>query len=73
MTVEDAQMVIDSFRKEGRTDEEIKYAFAMLYFNNQIPLEGLEGLVNLLGYELDEEFKKLPRKEQLKWFNGQRR
>ena len=40
MKVENANKVIESFRKQGYTDEQIQYAFAMMYFNNQIDLDG---------------------------------
>ena len=72
MKVEDANKVIESFRKQGYTDEQIQYAFAMMYFNNQIDLDGFNGLINLLGYHLDDEFLKLSKAEQLKWFKGER-
>lgn len=70
MKIEDAKKVIESFRKEGRTDEEILYAFSRLYFDDKIDLDGFEGLVNLLGFHLDDEFKKMSKKEQYKWFMG---
>ena len=72
MTLEDAQRVIDTFRKEGKTDEEILYAFSMLYFNDKITLDGFDGLVNLLGYHLEDDFKKLTKEEQIKWLKGER-
>ena len=70
MKIEDAQKVIDTFRNEGRTDEEILYAFARLYFDDKISLDGFEGLVNLLGYHLEDDFKKMSKKDQYKWFMG---
>lgn len=72
MKIEEAQKVIDTFSQQGKTDEEILYAFARLYFDDKIPLDGFEGLANLLGYELDEEFKELSKEEQIKWFMGER-
>ena len=70
MKIEEAQKVIDKFRNEGKTDEEILYAFARLYFDNKINLDGFEGLVNLLDFHLDDSFKKMSKKEQYKWFMG---
>ena len=35
-------------------------------------LEAFDALVNILGYHLDDKFKKLSKKEQLKWFKGER-
>ena len=71
MTLEDAQKVIDTFRKEGKTDEQIMNTFANLYFDDKLPLDGFEGLINLLGYHLDDDFKKMSKKDQLKWFKGE--
>ena len=70
MKIEDAQKVIDAFRNEGRSDEEILYAFSRLYFDDKINLDGFEGLVNLLGFHLDDDFKKMSKKEQCDWFMG---
>ena len=72
MTIEEANKVIEAFRMKGYTDEQIQYAFAMMYFNNQIDLDGFDGLINLLGYHLDDEFLKLSKEGQLKWFKGER-
>lgn len=71
MTLEDAQKVIDTFKNEGKSDEQIMSAFANLYFDDKIQLDGFEGLINLLGYHLDDDFKKLSKKDQLKWFKGE--
>ncbi len=72
MKIEDAKLVIKQMRNQGYSDEQIQYAFSMMYFNDQIDLEALDGLMNLLGYHLDEKFKKLSKKEQLKWFKGEK-
>ncbi len=72
MKINEAQMVIEQFRNAGKTDEEILYAFARLYFDDKIKLDGFEGLVDLLGFELDKEFKNMSKEEQLKWFKGER-
>ncbi len=72
MKIEDAQKVIESFRNQGKTDEEIAGAFALLYFDNKIDINGFEGLLNVLGYEMDEDFKKLSKEEQMKSMLGGR-
>ena len=68
MTVKEGQRAIEQLRNQGCTDEQIQYAFAMMYFNNQIDLDGFNGLINLLGYHLEDEFLSLSKEEQLKWF-----
>lgn len=70
--IEKFEKMIEQFRKEGRTDEEILYGFSRLYFDDKIDIDGFEGLVNLLGYHLDENFKKLSKKEQFKYFIGKK-
>ena len=67
MTIQDVLNVIEELKKE-KTDLEILIAFSRLYFDDKIDFNGYEGLVNLLGYSLDEDFKKLTKEEQYKWF-----
>ncbi len=70
MKIEEAQKVIDTLRNEGKTDEEILYSFARLYFDDKINLDGVDGLVNMLGFHLDDEFKRMSKIEQYNWFMG---
>ena len=72
MELKEGKELINKLKKEGYKDEQIEYAFAMMYFNNQIDLDGFSGLINLLGYHLDDEFLKLSKKEKIKWFKGER-
>lgn len=72
MTMDEVKEVIQKLRKEGICDDEILYSFSRLYFDNKIDLEAFDALVNILGYHLDDKFKKLSKKEQLKWFKGER-
>ena len=72
MTMDEVKEVIQKLRKEGICDDEILYSFSRLYFDDKIDLEAFDALVNILGYHLDDKFKKLSKKEQLKWFKGER-
>ena len=72
MTIDEVKEVIQKLRKEGNSDDEILYSFSRLYFDNKIDLEAFDALVNILGYHLDDKFKMLSKKEQLKWFKGER-
>ena len=64
MTVEEARKVIDEMEAQGASKEEIAGAFYLLFRDNKINSKQLEALVNLLGYELNEEFKNMPVEEQ---------
>ena len=64
MTVDEGQKVIEQFEAEGKTKEEIAGAFYLLFRDGKIDINGLEGLVNLLGYELDDEFKNMSPEDQ---------
>lgn len=70
MTVDDANKAIKQLRDAGYSDDEILYSFSKLYFDNKIDLDGLNGLVNILGYHFDDEFLKMSKEEQYKWFMG---
>lgn len=72
MTIDEVKEVIKNLRKAGKSDEEILYSFSRLYFDDKIDLEAFDALANVLGYHLDDKFKKLSKKEQLKWFKGER-
>lgn len=64
MTVEEARRQIDEMEAQGASKEEIAGAYYLLFRDGKIDSEQLEALVNLLGYELDEEFKNMPVEEQ---------
>ena len=64
MTVDEGQKVIEQFEAEGKSKEEIAGAFYLLFRDGKIDINGLEGLVNLLGYELDDEFKAMSPEDQ---------
>lgn len=68
MTVEDAKNAIEQLRNQGLTDEQIQYAFTMMYFNNQMDLDALDGMINLMGYHLSNEFKSMSKEEQKRWY-----
>ena len=67
MTVDEGQKVIEDFKSQGKSDEEIAGAFFLLFRDGKIDVNGLEGLVNLLGYRLDDEFKAMPTEDQKKY------
>lgn len=64
MTVQEAQKVIEELKAQGNSEEEIAGSFYLLFRENKIDVEQLEGLVNLLGYHLTEEFKAMDPEQQ---------
>ncbi|CCY07575.1 unknown [Coprobacillus sp. CAG:698] len=60
MTKNEVMMVIDTLRKQGYSDEDILECFYNIFADDKITLKELTDIVNLLGYELTDEFKALP-------------
>ncbi len=66
MTVKEAKMVINSFKKEGFSNEQIIQSFAMMFINNEISIDELTALMHILGYELGKDFLSLSTEQQKK-------
>ena len=66
MTINDVKKVIEQLRKEGNSDEQISYSFAMMFIDDKIPFEILEIFMKCLGYEITEDFSKLSLSEKKK-------
>ena len=64
MTREQILTVIDELKADGYTEEEIFGSFYGMFSDEKITLQEFEDLVNLLGYELTEEFKAMPPEDQ---------
>lgn len=64
MTVQEGQKVIEELKAQGNSEEEIAGSFYLLFKDNKINVEQLEGLVNLLGYHLTDEFKAMDTEQQ---------
>lgn len=64
MTVQEGQKVIEELKAQGNSDEEIAGSFYLLFRDGKIDVEGLEGLVNLLGFHLTDEFKAMDPEQQ---------
>ena len=64
MTIEEARKVIDQMESQGASKEEIAAAFYLLFRDDKIDSEQLEALVNLVGYELNDEFKNMDPEQQ---------
>ena len=59
MTVEELKQAINQVKAQGHSDEEILGGFYRMYQNNEISLDELDGIVNLMGYHLTDEFLKM--------------
>ena len=57
MSIEELKKAIEEMKAQGQSEEEIAGAFYLLFRDGKINLEQLEALVNVLGFELSEEFK----------------
>lgn len=64
MTAEEAKKTIDSLKEQGKTDEELLVALYGLYQQDHIDINELGDLVQLVGYELTDDFKNMPPEEQ---------
>lgn len=64
MTIDEARKAIDEMKAQGQSEEEIAGAFYLMFRDDKINVEQLEALVNLLGFELDEEFKMMDTEQQ---------
>ena len=64
MTVEELKQAIKQVKTQGYSDEEILGGFYRMYQNNEISLDELDGIVNLMGYHLTDEFLKMSNEEK---------
>ena len=64
MTVEELKQAINQVKSQGYSDEEILGGFYRMYQNNEISLDELDGIVNLMGYHLTDEFLKMSNEEK---------
>lgn len=64
MSIEELKKAIEEMKAQGQSEEEIAGAFYLLFRDGKITLEQLEALVNVLGFELSEEFKAMVPEQQ---------
>lgn len=57
MTVEEGKKMIEELKAQGATEEEIIAGFYQLFTEDEINVDELGDLVQLVGYELSDEFK----------------
>lgn len=64
MTVEETKRAFAELKAQGQTDEDILATLYVMFADDKISLKELENLINVLGYELTEEFKAMSPEEQ---------
>ena len=64
MTIEEAKKFLEEQKKRGASDREILWTLYEMFKNDAINIDLLEVFVNLLGYELSEEFKNMSPEDQ---------
>lgn len=64
MTAEEAKKAIDSMKEQGKSDEELLFALYGMFQDGKVDVNELGDLVQLVGYELTDEFKNMSPEDQ---------
>jgi hypothetical protein len=64
MKPEEAKQAIDAMKEQGKSDEELLFALYGMFQDNKIDVNELGDLVQLVGYELTDEFKNMSPDQQ---------
>jgi hypothetical protein len=64
MRPEEAKEAIDAMKEQGKSDEELLYALYGMFKDDKINVDELGDLVQLVGYELTDEFKNMSPDQQ---------
>lgn len=64
MTLEEGKKAIEQLKAEGHSEDEILGAFYKMFQNDKLTLEELDGMVNLMGYHLTDDFKAMSPEDQ---------
>lgn len=66
MTLDEGKKAIEQLKAEGHSEEEILGAFYKMFQNDELSYDELDGIVNLMGYHLTDEFKNMSPEDQKK-------
>lgn len=66
MTKQELDKIVGQLKSEGYSMDEVLAGFYKLFTEDKLSLDELEGIVNLLGYHLSDEFKKMSDDEKKK-------
>ena len=64
MTHQEAEKMLAELKQGGMSEEEILGALYKMFQNDEITIEGLEGLVETLGWHFTEEFRNMSPEDQ---------
>ena len=64
MRPEEATQAIDAMKEQGKSDEELLFALYGMFRDDKIDVNELGDLVQLVGYELTDEFKNMSPDQQ---------
>ena len=64
MTVQEAKEMIEELKAQGNSEEEIVAGFYMMFTEDKITIDELGDLVQLVGYELTDEFRNMSAEDQ---------
>lgn len=64
MTIEEMKKAISELKAEGHEEEEILGAFYKMFQDDKLTIDELDGIVNLMGYHLTDEFKAMSPEDQ---------
>ena len=64
MSIEELKKASEEMEAQGKSKEEIAGAYYLMFRDGKINVEQLEALVNILGFELSEEFKAMDPEQQ---------
>ena len=64
MTIDEAKKAFDEMRAQGADDNAILGTLYRMFQDDKLDVEQLGALVNVLGYELTDEFKKMTPEDQ---------
>nr|DAI30447.1 MAG TPA: hypothetical protein [Caudoviricetes sp.] len=64
MTIDEAKKAFDEMRAQGADDNAILGTLYRMFQDDKIDVEQLGALVNILGYELTDEFKQMTPEDQ---------
>lgn len=66
MTLDEAKKAIEQLKAEGHSEEDILGGFYKMFQNDELAYDELDGIVNLMGYHLTDEFKAMSPEDQKK-------
>lgn len=67
MTIEEAKGAFDQLKAQGSDDNEILAGLYLMYQNDELNFEELEAFSNILGYEINDDFRNMSDEDKKKF------